>query len=111
LAAGSQATAMRLATDERAMYVLTKEPKALVRVALDRFAVDWRLPLPEDPTDFAISSDGKMAVVSMGQSVRLIDLATPRISGPLGPPADIGAVRFLADSRIFVAANRGERML
>jgi hypothetical protein len=111
LAVGSQAIAMRLASDERAMYVLTKEPKALVRVALDKFAVDWKLPLSEDPHDFAVSADGKMAVVSMGQSVRLIDLATRRISDPLGPPADIGAVRFLSDSRIFVAANRGERML
>ncbi len=119
LAVGSQAIAMRLARVkeesglivEKSMFVLTKEPKALVCVALDRFTVDWKLPLPEDPRDFAISADGKMAVVSMGQSVRLIDLATGRISGPLGPPADIGAVRFLADSRIFVAANRGERML
>jgi DNA-binding beta-propeller fold protein YncE len=119
LAVGSQAIAMRLARVkeesglivEKSMFVLTKEPKALVRVALDRFAVDWKLPLPEDPHDFAVSADGKMAVVSMGESVRLIDLATRRISDPLGPPADIGAVRFLSDSRIFVAANRGGRML
>jgi DNA-binding beta-propeller fold protein YncE len=120
LAVGSQAIAMRLARVkeetglivEKSMYVLTKEPKALVRVALDRFAVDWKLPLPEDPRDFAVSADGKMAAVSMGQSVRLIDLATRQIGNPLGPSADIGAVRFLSpDSRILVAANLGERML
>ena len=111
LVAGSQAISMHLSPDERAIYVLTREPKALVRVALDRFAVDWKLPLSENPHDFAISRDGQMAAVSAGQSVRLVDLAARRIGNPLGPPADIGAVRFLSDSRTMVAANRGERML
>ncbi len=111
LAVGQEAIAMRLASDERAMFVLTKEPKALVRVALDKLTVDWKLPLPEDPHDLAISADGKMAAVSMGQSVRLIDLGARRIGDPLGPPADIGIVRFLSDSRTLVAANRTERML
>ncbi len=110
LAVGSRAIAMSLSS-EREMYVLTSEPKALVRIALDRFAVDWKLPLSEDPHDFALSADGKMAAVSSGQSVRLVDLEARRIGNPLGPPADISAVRFLSDSRTIVAANRGERML
>jgi YVTN family beta-propeller protein len=29
----------------------------------------------------------------------------------LGPPADIGAVRFLSDNKTMIAANRGERLL
>lgn len=111
LAVGSQALCMRLAQDERAMFVLTKEPKGLVRVALDRFAVDWKLPLSEDPHDLAISADGKRAAVSAGGSVRLVDLAARQIGNPLGPPADIGAVRFLFDSGTLVAANRGEKLL
>ncbi len=111
LAVGSQAIAMRLAPDERAMYVLTKDPKALVRVALDRFAIDWKLPLSDDPHDFAISPDGNLAAVSGGETVRLIDLTAHTAGAPLGAPADIGAVRFLADSKTLVAANRGERLL
>jgi hypothetical protein len=113
LSVASQAAAMLLAPKEhgRAMYVLTREPKALVRVALDRFAIDWRLPLSEDPHDFAISPDGKTAAVSAGQSVRLVDLAARSIGAPLGPPADIGAVRFLSDSKRLIAANRSERLL
>ncbi|MGA3202540.1 MAG: YncE family protein [Bryobacteraceae bacterium] len=111
LAVGSQAISMRLSHDEHTMYVLTKEPKALVAVALDRFAMEWKLPLSEDPHDLAISADGKTAAVSGGQSVRLIDLAARRIGPPLGPPADIGAVRFLSDSSALIAANRGERLL
>lgn len=111
LAVGSQAVWMTLSPDERFLYVLTGEPKALVRVALDRFAVDWRLPLSELPHEFAVAPDGKTAAVSAGESVRLIDLSARRIGGPLGSPADIGAVRFLSDSKRLIAANRSERML
>jgi DNA-binding beta-propeller fold protein YncE len=111
LAAGAQAISMHLSPDQRSMYVLTREPKALVRIALDRFAIDWKLPLSEDPHDFAISSDGKRAAISAGESVRLVDLDARKLGDPLGPPADIGAVRFLSDSRTMVAANRGARSL
>jgi YVTN family beta-propeller protein len=111
LAVGSQAIAMHVSPDERAIYVLTKDPKALACVSLDRFAVDWKLPLFEDPHEFAISPDGKNAAVSAGESVRLIDLAIRTVGAPLGHPADIGAVRFLSDSKRLIAANRGERLL
>jgi YVTN family beta-propeller protein len=111
LAVASQAIAMHSAPDERALYILATDPKALVRVALDRFAIDWKLPLSEDPHDFAISPDGKTAALSAGETVRLVDLAAHSIGAPLGAPADIGAVRFLSDSKRLIAANRSERML
>jgi DNA-binding beta-propeller fold protein YncE len=111
LAVGSKAISMHLSPDESAIYVLTREPKALVCVALERFAVDWRLPLVEDPHDFAISDDGKFAAVCAGQSVHLIDLGARRLSDPLGPEAEIGSVRFLRGSHTLIAANRGERLL
>jgi YVTN family beta-propeller protein len=111
LAVGSQAIAMHISPDERAMYVLSKEPKALVRVALDQLTVDWKLPLFEDPNELAISPDGKTAAVSSGESVRLIDLVNRTVGAPLGQPADIGAVRFLSDSKRLIAANRSERLL
>jgi YVTN family beta-propeller protein len=111
IAAGSQAISMHLSPDERAMYVLTREPKALVRIALERFAVDWKLPLLEDPHDFAISPDGNTAAVSAGQSVRLVDLSSRKMGDPLGRPAEISAVRFLSDSRSVVAANRADKTI
>ncbi len=109
LVVGSQAVAMNLSDDERFMFVLTKD--ALVRVALDRFVVDWKLPISENPHDFAVSADGKWAAISAGESVRLTDLSAAKLGNPLGSPADIGLVRFLFDSRTLVAANRGERLL
>jgi len=111
LAVGSQAIAMHVSPDERAIYVLTREPESLVRVSLDRFAVDWKLPLSEDPHELAISPDGKKAAVSAAESVRLIDLTARTLGNPLGKPADMGAVRFLSDSKRLIAANRSERLL
>ena len=111
LALGTQAVSMRLARDEKSLYVLLKEPKALAKIALDRFAVDWKLPLMEDPHDFAFSPDGKTAAVSGGPTVRMIDLIAKLVGPALGPEADIGAVRFLSDSKTLIAANRGDRLL
>jgi DNA-binding beta-propeller fold protein YncE len=111
LAVASKVIGMSVAPGEHAMYVLAKDPKALVRVSLDRFAVDWKLPFSDEPRDFAISPDGKTAAVSAGESVWLINLESHSIGAPLGRPADIGAVRFLSDSKRLIAANRSERLL
>jgi DNA-binding beta-propeller fold protein YncE len=111
LVVGSKALAMAVAPGERAMYVLAQEPKTLVRVSLDRLAIDWKLPLSEDPHDFAVSPDGKTAAVSAGESVRFVNLTARSVGAPLGRPADIGAVRFLSDSKRLIAANRSDRLL
>jgi hypothetical protein len=111
LAVGSRAISMHLSRDERAMFVLTKEPKALVSIALDRFAVDWKLPLADEPRDFAITADGKWAAVSGGESLNVFDLAGRRTANPMGAPSAIGAVRFLSDKRTLVAAHVEEKLL
>jgi YVTN family beta-propeller protein len=106
----SSALSMLLAPDESALYVLARDPNMLVRVALDSFQVDWRIPLPETPEEFALTADGKTAAVSSGSSVRLIDLTSRRVGARLGR-GDFGAVRFLADGRTLIAADRGARQL
>jgi DNA-binding beta-propeller fold protein YncE len=110
LAVAASALTMRLTPPESAIFILTKEPRALVRVALDSFKVDWRVALPDEPKEFALSPDGKTAAITLGSEVRLLDLATRRFSAPLGH-GDFGAVRFLADSRTMIAANRSDRLL
>lgn len=112
LAVASNALSMRLSreTQERGLYVLSRDPPALVRVSLDSFGVEWRIPLPEDPTDFALASEGKLAAVSLGSTVRFVNLADQRLSDPVGQ-GHFGAVRFLSDARTLIAANRSERLL
>ena len=110
LTVATSAVTMRMTQDDRALYVLTKEPRALVRVALDSFKVDWRIALHEEPKGFNLAADGKTAAVSLGSEVRLLDLPARRFSAPLGH-GDFGVVTFLADSRTMIAANRGDRLL
>ena len=54
----SAAVSMTLAPDERSLFVLARQPRALVSVDLDRFQPDWSLALPEEPVEMALSPDG-----------------------------------------------------
>ena len=110
VAVASSAVSMHLDPKEIALYVLARDPRALARVNLDSFRVEWRIALPDVPVEFAIAPDGKTAAVSFASGVRLIDLTTRKCGNPLGA-GDFGAVRFLSDSRTLIAANRGERLL
>jgi YVTN family beta-propeller protein len=119
IAMASSAVSMGLDARESALYVLAREPRALMRVSLDSFRVEARVGLPGStqlgsrdagPVDFAIAPDGKTAAVSDGGAVRLIDLASGRVGSPLGE-GDFGAVRFRFDGRTLIAADRGERRL
>jgi YVTN family beta-propeller protein len=101
---------MELDPKERSIYVLARDPRALLRISLDSFRVDGRIALPEDPVEFALASDGKTAAVSSGSSVRFVDLDAQRVGNPL-TSGDFGAIRFLSNSSRMIAANRGERLL
>ncbi len=105
-------TALSMEVDRKgdSLYVLARDPKALIRVALDSFRVQARIPLQEDPVEFALSPDGKTAAVSSGSSVRFVDLETQKLGNPLAA-GDFGAIRFLSNSSRMIAANRGERQL
>ncbi|MSV36171.1 MAG: hypothetical protein EXQ47_11340 [Bryobacterales bacterium] len=104
------ALGMRLSPDERALYVWARNPKALFRVNLDDWKVEWRIALPEEPVDFVAASDHKTGAVSFGSGVRLVDLDARKLGNSLGA-GDFGAVRFLADARTMIAADRGQRRL
>jgi len=110
LAVASQAITMALTVDERTLYVLARDPRLLVAVGLDNFQTDWKLQLPDEPVGLALSPDGKTAAVSSAKAVYLVDLASGRLSAPVGQ-GDYGPVQFLSDSKTLVAGNRGERLI
>jgi DNA-binding beta-propeller fold protein YncE len=110
LTVAANAVAMCLDARERELWVLARDPRALVRVSIDSFRVLGKIPLAEEPLDFGLSSDGKIAAVCGGSTVRFVDLNAQRISSPLAE-GDFGAVRFRGDGKMLVAADRGSRLL
>lgn len=109
-AAASSAVSMLLNSDESALYMLARDPRALIRIAPDSLQVTERIPLPGDPVGFDVAVDGKMAAVNLGSTVHLVDLASKKLSAPLGE-GDYSVVRFRKDGRSLIAADRaGQRL-
>lgn len=107
---GAGAMRMLLAPDESRLYVLTREPRALVAVDLETFKIAWRLALPETPVAIAINSAGTIAAVTSASTLRLVELKDHRL-GPVLGQGVFGEVRFLRESRTLVAANLNDRLL
>lgn len=113
LQVSNSALAMRLAPDGEFLYVLSKSPRRLVRVALDGWRVDWQLPLPADPVDFDLDRSGELVAISYGaaHAINLVETRS-RQSYALSPPGgDMGAVRFRGDGKQLIAADVNGRML
>jgi DNA-binding beta-propeller fold protein YncE len=106
----ASAIGMQMSADETALYVLAREPRALFRVDTETLNVDFKIALPDEPLDFALSPDHRTAAVTSKSGVRLIDLETRTLRGPAGA-GDLGAVRFLANERTLIVADRGARRL
>jgi YVTN family beta-propeller protein len=114
---------MRLSPDGDALYVLCQKPKQLVRVALNPLRVDWKIPLPDDPTDFDVSPDATTVAVSSGAgcSITFVDTVNRRSFPPLRTAGEIGLVRFQppqnnaarrqSDSQQLMGANVSQHML
>lgn len=107
----SSAISISLSPDEKSLYVLAREPRALISVELASFRPEWQLALPEEPVEFAVAPEGKRAAISSARGVWMVDLAARRLSGPLHE-GDYGALQFRSpDGKVLIAANRGERLL
>jgi YVTN family beta-propeller protein len=79
-------------------------------VDLDGFRASWSLPLPEEPSELAVSDDGKLAAVTSARGVWLVDLGSRRLRGPL-LEGDFGAAQFTVHGKLLIVANRGANLL
>lgn len=105
-----QADTMYMSSDEKTIYVLSRESWSLRALSLDGWRIAWRLQFPEEPVDFALSPDGKTAAVGSPTTVRLISLKERSIGQPLGH-GDFGPVRFLFSGERLIAADlSGQRV-
>jgi YVTN family beta-propeller protein len=111
LRVAESAVTMRLAPAGDTLYVLCREPRRLVSLALNPLRMDWVLPLAADPVDLDVSPDGKLLAVSYGatRAISFVDTLRRQVSPPIATSGEIGSVRFHADQ--LIAANLSERML
>lgn len=108
--AGNQAVGMRLAPAGDALWVLFRDPAALVELPLDSLQPRRRVRLPAPPDDFDLSSDRRAAVVSrQGSAVTLVSLDHAVIERTMALPVEPTSVRFRPDGRQVLAASRPDR--
>ena len=81
------AVSMRLAGDGRSLWILAREPRALIRVPLDSLRASSRILLAHEPGGFELDRrpEGRMAGVSFPNEgmVALCDLAANSAAAPL----------------------------
>ena len=107
---GGPAIAMRMAPDGRSLWVLSREPWALVNIPLESFRPGHRIRLPAAAADFDISQDGLLAAAFPAEG--RAGFASPAAGAiermaPAGPAPS--TVRFRKDGKMLLAANRGAR--
>jgi len=109
------AIAMRLSGDGRSIWVLGREPRALIRISLETFRAAERIPLPHEPANFELDarSEGKMAAVSFPsvKSAALFELAPKPVAAAIPFPAETRIVGFRSDGRQLLLASGVDRSM
>ncbi len=111
---GQTALKMLPSVDGSAIFVLLRSPRKLLRIALDRFAVDWEMYLQADPVDFDLAPyhDGDLAAVSFTDgTVALVSVNRKHINRRLDLRSELGAIRFQSDGNALLVADKGRKSL
>ena len=106
------AITIRRAPDGGSIWVLCRRPKLLLRLSLDSFLVETRIPLPAEPVDFDLSPNGQWAGVTYGEAgaASVVDLERGAVSWvPCGK--NLSLVRFRSDSRQLLIGDAGQQSL
>jgi DNA-binding beta-propeller fold protein YncE len=110
---GNPAVTMRLApANDDAAWVLGSD-RRLIRVDLRDMQVAGHVGLPEDATDFDLSTYNKLAGVAYGQAgaAGLVDLTAGKVGNLIHISDGVGAVRFRPDGRMLIVADTAGRTL
>ena len=109
--AGNDAVAMRLTAAGDALWVLYREPAALVEIPLGSLHPRRRIRLPAPPDDFDLSNDGRAAVVSRQGLFVLASLDRAAIERTLSTGPNPTSVCFQWDSRQVMITSRADRSI
>ena len=108
--AGSQAADMRISPRGDALWVLCRDPAALVEVPLNSLRPGRRIRLSAPPDDFDLSSENRAAIASrQDRSIAMASLTSATIERTIAAGAEPSIVRFQSDGKQLIAGSRPDR--
>jgi YVTN family beta-propeller protein len=108
--AGSQAADMQVSPRGDALWVLYRDPAALVEVPFDSLRPARRIRLPAPPDDFDLSGDNQAAIASrQDRRIVIASLTGAAIERTIAAGAEPSIVRFQSDGKQLIAGSRPER--
>lgn len=107
-----QAAAMRLSPRNDSLWVLCRDPAALVETPLKSFRPARRIPLPAGAASFDLSEDGRAAIGGRkGGGIPIVSLARGAIERTIADKAEAALLQFRKDGQLLIAGNPQERSL
>jgi DNA-binding beta-propeller fold protein YncE len=108
--AGSQAVDMQVSPRGDALWVLYRDPAALVEVPLHSLRPGRRIRLSAPPDDFDLSSENRAAIASRQErSIVIASLTSATIERTIAAGAEPSIVRFQSDGKQLIAGSRPDR--
>jgi len=110
--AGGQAAAMRVSPRNDALWILCRDPAALVEVPLKSFRPARRITLPAGAESFDLSEDGRAAIGGRkGSGITMVSLARGAIERMIADEAEATLLQFRKDGHLLIAGNAADRSL
>ena len=109
---GAAAVEMRLAPDGRSLWILYRDPPALVEATLDSFKTARRIRLGSAGDGFDLSVDGRAAIACrQDRTIVLAALHSARVERTVVWNAPPEFVRFRTDGKLLLAADSAGRSI
>ena len=108
--AGSQAVDMQVSPRGDALWVLYRDPTALIQVPFDSLRPARRIRLSAPPDGFDLSRDNQAAIASrQDRRIAIASLTGAAIERTIAAGAEPSIVRFQSDGKQLIAGSRPER--
>jgi len=110
--AGNQAVSMQVAPDRDALWVLYRDPHALVEIPLASFRPNRRIRLSAPPDAFDLSIRNQAAIASRRDgSITVASLSRAAIERTIAAGAEPSLLSFQWDGRQLISGSQSERLL
>jgi YVTN family beta-propeller protein len=106
-----KACGTRLEPDGKALWILAREPAALVRVPLDTLRPAHSIGLGAEPESFELSGDGRAAVSFGNGSLAIVSLQRGSVERVIAGPPPSPVLAFRNDGKLLMAGSPSERSL